>query len=135
MDPRRYAIEQFPSAETMHGPMGFMGLQTFPNMGHSSDLIMPLRTSPHLHPFASASTSGVFARMSSCTFVASWSANFGRSVSALFLMTGNPRHARSTGMNVSSISFSAAGLPSGRTRRVYSFSTSALPSLSCLQSM
>ncbi len=119
----------------MHGPMGFMGLQTLPNMGQSSDLITPLSTSPHLHPLASTSTSGVFARMSSWTFVASWSWNLGFSDRALFLITGNPLHALSTGSKVSSISFRAVGLPSGLTSLVYSFSTSYLPSFSCLQSM
>ncbi len=119
----------------MHGPIGLVGLQALPNMGHSSDLISPRRTSPHLHPLASASTSGASARMSSWTFVASWASNSGLSASALFFITGNPRQARSTGVNVSSISLKAAGLPSGRTRRVYSFSTSCRPSLICLHSM
>lgn len=119
----------------MHGPSGFMGLHAFPNMGQSSDLIRPLRTSPHLQPLASASTVGVFFRISSWTLVASCAANLGLRVRALFGMIGKPLHARSTGSKVSFISFSAIGFPSGRTRRVYSFSTSALPSLICLQSM
>ncbi len=119
----------------MQGPMGLMGLQALPNMGQSSDLMIPLRTSPHLHPLASTSTSGVFARMSSCTFVASWSWNLGFRASALFSITGNPLQALSTGSKVSSISFRAVGFPSGLTSLVYSFSTSCLPSFSCLHSM
>lgn len=126
---------QLPSADTMHGPMGFIGLHTLPNMGHCSDLISPLRTSPHLHPLASTSTSGVSLRMSSWTLVASWSWNSGFRARALLGMTGKPLQERSTGSKVSHISFRAVGLPSGLTSLVYSFSTSCLPSLICLQSM
>jgi hypothetical protein len=56
---------QFPSWDTMHGPIGALGLHALPNMGHSSDLINPLKTSPHLHPFGSSSAVGAFFRMSS----------------------------------------------------------------------
>lgn len=43
-----YQIPQDPSLETIHGPCGFTGSHPVPNIGHSSGLIFPIMTSPHL---------------------------------------------------------------------------------------
>ena len=43
-------IEHAPSIETMHGPYGRSGLHVFINNGHSTGLIIPNVTSPHLQP-------------------------------------------------------------------------------------
>ncbi|KUE74479.1 hypothetical protein AUQ37_00525 [Candidatus Methanomethylophilus sp. 1R26] len=126
---------QFPSADTMQGPIGEVGLHAFPNMGHCSESIRPRRTWPQLHPLGSSSTCGVLARMSSHTLVASYLANLGFRAIPDLGMTGNPRHLRSTGTKVSSMILRAFTLPSGFTSLVYSFSISALPSFSWRQSM
>lgn len=39
-----------PSTETMHGPIGLSGVQTFPKSGHFFDSNFPRMTSPHRHP-------------------------------------------------------------------------------------
>ena len=88
-------------------------------------LIAPTSTSPHWHAFGSATR----ARGSSKRASASQAANSGRSCSALHGIQPRPRHSKvSRSSIVSSIAASARGFPSGRTTRVYWFSTSQRPS-------
>ena len=108
----------------MQGPTGSAGVQARPNRGHSRGPHTPRSTAPHRQPGVSVSGSGARPNFRA----ASQGAKASFRARPLAGMGPSPRQTLGTGRNTCSMAAWAAGLPSSRTRRVYSFSRAGRPS-------
>ena len=114
----------------MQGPTGSAGVHTLPKRGQSRGAHTPRSTAPQRQPGVSVPAPGAKPNLRA----ASQGAKAARMAKPLAGISPRPRQTLSAGWNTRATAAFAAGLPAGRTRRVYSFSRAGRPSARILAS-
>ena len=102
-------------ARNHRAPSGRSGVHSTPNAGHSCGRLWPCNTAPARHTAGSSAGIPATPKREAASNRAYWLAQ----AQPLAGISPMPRHLRATGSKTSSIWAWAAGLPSGRTQRVY----------------